>query len=116
MVCEDWDGGQAASLRRGLAALADADAVVLLGDQPFITPQVIAGALASSTADAVRATYDGMPGHPVVLGRAVMDAVAALEGDVGARDLLARFRTHRWEAGHLCSAADIDTREELRAL
>ena len=63
----------------------------------------------------MRATYDGAPGHPVVLGRRVMDAVGELEGDTGARDLLARFRVRDWEAGHLCSAADIDTREELSA-
>ena len=34
---------------------------------------------------------------------------------MGARDLLSRFRVREWEAGHLCSAADIDTREELEA-
>src|SRR5262249_18301499 len=46
IVCHEWASGQSASLRCGLAALADADAVaVTLGDQPFITPQVIAGAL-----------------------------------------------------------------------
>jgi CTP:molybdopterin cytidylyltransferase MocA len=118
VVCEEWERGQAYSLRRGLAALGDADAaVVTLGDQPFITPQVIAGALAQLPGyDAVRAVYDGKPGHPVVLGRDVMDAAAALDGDVGARDLLARFRVHRWEAAHLASAVDVDTREELQAL
>jgi CTP:molybdopterin cytidylyltransferase MocA len=118
VVCEEWERGQAASLRRGVAALLDADAVVVtLGDQPFITPQVIAGALDQlGRFDAVRATYGGAPGHPVVLGRRVMDAVGELEGDTGARDLLARFRVRDWEAGHLCSAADIDTREELARL
>jgi CTP:molybdopterin cytidylyltransferase MocA len=119
VVCEEWEQGQAASLRSGLAALPDADAVVVtLGDQPFITPQVIAGALDQLTPgfDAVRATYDGAPGHPVVLGRSVVDAAGALEGDTGARDLLGRFRVRAWEAGHLCSAADIDTREELSRL
>ena len=94
VVCEDWEQGQGFSLRRGVAALPDADAVVVtLGDQPFITPQVIAGALdPSSRYDAVRVTYDGAPGHPVVLGRRVMDAVSELDGDTGARELLARFR------------------------
>ena len=118
VICEQWERGQAASLRRGLSALTDADAaVVTLGDQPFITPQVITGALDQLDGyDAVRCTYGGAPGHPVVLGRRVMDAAAELDGDVGARDLLSRFRVRKWEAGHLCSAADIDTREELRAL
>jgi molybdenum cofactor cytidylyltransferase len=115
VIAPDWDEGQSASLRRGVAAARDADAVVVtLGDQPFITPDVIRGALAQLDGhDAVRALYDGVPGHPVVFSRPVMDAVATLSGDTGARDLLARFRVRRWEAGHLCSAADIDTREEL---
>jgi molybdenum cofactor cytidylyltransferase len=118
VVAGDWDDGQSASLKRGVAAAAGADAVVVtLGDQPFITPQVIAGALDHLPgSDAVRATYGGVPGHPVVLARTVMDAVRDLSGDTGARDLLARFRVAEWEAGHLCSAADIDTQEELAQL
>ena len=78
---------------------------------------MIAGALDQLGGhDAVRATYDGAPGHPVVLSRRVMDAAGELEGDAGARDLLARFRVRDWEAGHLASAADIDTREELSGI
>jgi molybdenum cofactor cytidylyltransferase len=118
VVAGDWEVGQSASLKRGVAAAAYADAVVVtLGDQPFITPQVIAGALDQLPgSDAVRATYGGVPGHPVVLARPVMEAVRDLAGDTGARDLLRRFRVASWEAGHLCSAADIDTQEELAQL
>jgi CTP:molybdopterin cytidylyltransferase MocA len=115
VVCEEWERGQAWSLRRGVAAVPEADAVVItLGDQPFITPPVILGALDRLDGhDAVRAVYDGVPGHPVVLSRRVLDAVGELEGDAGARELLARFRVGTWEAGHLASAADVDTAEEL---
>jgi molybdenum cofactor cytidylyltransferase len=118
VICEDWALGQGYSLRRGVAALAGAEAVVItLGDQPFITPQVIAGALDQLEGfDAVRAVYDGAPGHPVVLGPRVLAAVGELEGDAGARELLARFRVRTWEAGHLASATDIDTQEELSKL
>jgi CTP:molybdopterin cytidylyltransferase MocA len=118
VICSEWDRGQAFSLRRGLAALAGADAVaVTLGDQPFITPEVISGALDQLAGhDAVRCTYGGAPGHPVVLGRRVMDEASSLDGDVGARDLLARFRVKKWEAGHLASAVDVDTPEELQSL
>ena len=115
-MCEEWARGQAFSLRRGVAALPDADAVVItLGDQPFITPQVIMAALDQSGRATTRCArvYGGVPGHPVVLSRRVMDAVGELEGDAGARELLARFRVRKWEAGHLASATDIDTPEEL---
>lgn len=118
VVCREWERGQSASLRCGIAALGDADAVVVtLGDQPFITPQVIAGALDHLDGyDAVRAVYGGTPGHPVVLGPRVLAAAGELAGDQGFRDLLSRFHVKRWEAGHLCSAVDVDTREELSRL
>jgi CTP:molybdopterin cytidylyltransferase MocA len=118
VVCEDWGQGQGFSLRAGVAALAGADAVAItLGDQPLITPAVITAAIAElGDFDAVRAVYDGRPGHPVVLGSRVLAAVPELEGDAGARELLARFRVRRWEAGHLASATDIDTQEELARL
>lgn len=118
VIAEDWADGQAASLRRGLAAAGDADAVVVtLGDQPFITAQVIAGALDQLEGfDAVRAVYDGTPGHPVVLGPPVLAAAGELRGDQGARELLSRFSVRKWEAGHLADAVDVDTPEELQAL
>jgi molybdenum cofactor cytidylyltransferase len=116
VVCADWESGQAASLRCGIAALGRVDAaVVVLGDQPYITPQVIAAVLdhAGDGHDAVRATYDGAPGHPVLLGRALLERAGELEGDAGFRDLLAQARVQTFEAGHLCDPTDIDTREEL---
>lgn len=119
VVAEDWAEGQSASLRAGIAALRGVDAILIcLGDQPFITPQVIAGTLDpdDSAADAIRAAYGGVPGHPVLLKRRLLDRVGGLRGDVGARDLLAQARVRTWEAGHLCDPADIDTREQLEAV
>ena len=122
VVCEDWDSGQSASLRRGIAAIADdaQAAVITLGDMPRVTPQVIArfadlaaehGALARA-----RATYDGRPGHPVVLGRAYFEAVADIAGDIGARELLRSIGVFEIECAHLCSAIDIDTPADLKQL
>jgi CTP:molybdopterin cytidylyltransferase MocA len=118
VVCREWERGQSASLQCGISALRDAGTVVVtLGDQPFITPQVIAGALDHLEGyDAVRTVYGGTPGHPVVLGPRVLAAAGELAGDQGARDLLSRFNVKRWEAGHLCSAVDVDTQEELSRL
>ena len=121
VVCEDWADGQAASLRRGIEAVADAEAAVLtLGDMPRITPQVIArfaGIAARHGAHArARAVYDGLPGHPVVLGRAYFEQIAALRGDVGAREVLKAIGAHPVECSQLCSAADVDTPEALEEL
>lgn len=121
-VCADWDTGQAASLRCGIAAIRDsADAVVLtLGDMPKITSQVIArfADLAREYGPHTRARgmFDGAPGHPVALGSAYFDDIASLEGDVGARDVLKRIGAFPIECSHLCSGIDIDTPQALEDL
>jgi molybdenum cofactor cytidylyltransferase len=110
VVCPDWRAGQSASLRFGLAQLADADKVVVtLGDAPLMTPAVIERF--AGEAPGTRAVYDGRPGHPVVLGSAQIAALTGIDGDVGARDLLRGGRVI--EIGHLCSGRDVDTPEDL---
>jgi len=121
VVCEDWADGQAASLRRGIEAVADADAAVItLGDMPRITPQVIARfvdlADEHGAQTRARAVYDGMPGHPVALGSDYFAQLTQLEGDAGARQVMKSIGVHRIECGHLCDATDVDTPEALEGL
>lgn len=115
-VAETWATGPAASLRAATEAVGDVDlAVITLGDQPRITPQVIAAALDHGVGGrAVRTTYDGAPGHPVVLPRRLLGQIPALRPQDGARELLGDAIT--FEAGHLCDPTDIDTPEDLEAL
>jgi molybdenum cofactor cytidylyltransferase len=118
IVCERWNEGISASLAAGVEELADAEAIVVtLGDQPFVTAQVIA-AIVDQLDDrrpAARATYGGRPGHPVLIKRALFEQVRALRGDQGARDLLAAAGVRELECEHLCSPQDIDTPEDLEA-
>ena len=120
--CADWQEGMAASLRCGVQAVGDCDWVlVTLGDQPRVTAQVIAAVMdhadsASAGTAAVRATYDGVAGHPVALARAILPEVAQLRGDVGARELLGHATVRTFEAAHLCDPGDVDTPQDLEAL
>jgi molybdenum cofactor cytidylyltransferase len=122
VICHDWAEGMAASLRCGVEAVGDAEwVIVTLGDQPRVTSQVIAAvadeaASAPAGVHAVRATYDGVPGHPVALSRAMLPGVANLRGDVGARELLGSASVRTFEAGRLCDPVDVDTPEELEGL
>jgi CTP:molybdopterin cytidylyltransferase MocA len=119
VVCEDWETGQAASLRAGLEALAGAPKVVVtLGDQPLITRAVIERFVGEPAG--TRAVYDGRPGHPVVLGAAHISQLLSVRraggggGDRGARDMLRGGPVV--EAGHLCSGRDVDTPDDLEAI
>jgi CTP:molybdopterin cytidylyltransferase MocA len=115
VVCEGWAEGQAASLRCGLGALGAVDAaVIVLGDQPGITAGAIEAVVAAGgDEDAVRASYGGVPGHPVLLRRALLVRAGELRGDTGFRDLLEDATVRELEIGDLADPADIDTREEL---
>ena len=115
VVAGDWDRGLSASLRTGLEALvlSDADvAVVTLVDLPDLHAGVVRRLLdrLGSAPDVLgRATYDGRPGHPVLLGRNHWPGVASgAVGDMGASSYLARHGSSRVECGDLATGADVD--------
>jgi CTP:molybdopterin cytidylyltransferase MocA len=119
--CADWHAGQSRSLRAGVAAAQDLGAeavVVVLGDQPLIAPAAVRRVVAARgpQLDAVRATYAGVAGHPTLLERSAFAAVARLEGDQGARDLLASLRVGLVACDGLGSPADVDTPDDLARL
>ena len=90
--CPDWERGPGASLRCGLAALPPGTeaALVVLADGPDLDPRAVDRVIEDwrgKGGDAVAATYGGVRLHPVLLARAVWNAVP----DDGARSLPARL-------------------------
>jgi CTP:molybdopterin cytidylyltransferase MocA len=118
-VCERWDEGQSASLACGLAALSDCEAVVItLGDQPRMSTEAIRRVIDArgEGIDAVRATYAGDPGHPVLLERRLFDRMRDVSGDHGARNLLLSVPTREVACDDLGGGEDVDTPAQLDAL
>jgi nicotine blue oxidoreductase len=121
VVATDWDEGMGASLREGLRELEAAHpraalALVTLVDLPDVTSAVMARVLAAADGAAalVRASYGGVPGHPVVLGRDHWAGVRAVAtGDRGARDYLAATEHVLVECGDLATGRDADVPTDL---
>lgn len=110
VICHEWSAGLSASLRCGVAALGGAERVlVALGDAPGLTPAVVRRLL--GTEPGSRASYGGVPGHPVLLGPQQLGRLEALRGDVGARELLSGGSLV--ECGDLASGLDVDTPQDL---
>ena len=113
---DDWAEGMAASLRAGLGALDPAvhdAALISLVDLPDVDSRVVARVLAEAVGPGVlaRASYDGVPGHPVLIGSDHWsDVVEAATGDRGARDFLAGREVTTVECGDLATGADVDAR------
>jgi CTP:molybdopterin cytidylyltransferase MocA len=117
VAAANWSDGLSASLRAGILALpADAPAVVVtLVDLPDVGESVVRRVLEKGAGPATltRATYQGRPGHPVVLGRAHWPGIlAAADGDVGARAYLDRHMPALVECADLASGRDIDWIDE----
>ena len=120
VVNPEWRSGLGSSLRAALAAdaLQNASAaLIVLVDQPWIAAEAARRLIEAHQAGTTLAvaTYDGVRGHPILIGREHWAGVAALAaGDVGARHYLAEHRDEvvevPCEAG---SPRDVDTPDDL---
>lgn len=111
--------GQGTSLALAVTAIADTapGVVILLADQPFMDADSIDRVLnaASATPDnIVVGSVDGDTGHPVYLPQRLFVELAALGGDRGARDVLARERDHliKVTLSNAHAHLDVDTSED----
>ena len=121
LVVNNWADGMGESLRQALsAALEDAApgdtapgdaALITLVDLPGLPLEVAARILASPFDDSTltQAVFGGMPGHPVLIGRAhFAGIIPTLVGDRGARDYLVANGVTEVECGDLFDGHDID--------
>ena len=119
ILCERWEEGQSASLACGLAELPDCEAVVVtLGDLPHLSTNAIRRVVAArgEGIEAVRATYSGEPGHPVLLERELIERLRDVTGDHGARNLLLSVSPGEVPCDDLGGGEDVDTPAQLDAL
>ena len=119
----DFETGLASSLRAGIAALPAgvAGAIVLLADMPRVSSETISLLVETSNANpdaaAVVPVHAGQWGNPILLGAKLFADVALLQGDSGARKLLAnRADVALMECGDEAVGIDVDTRDDLLKL
>jgi molybdenum cofactor cytidylyltransferase len=117
-----WESGLAGSIRIGVERAEEehADSVLLLlADQPWLNSAVIRqfyDRMSGCSDMLIAARYDGVLGAPVMFGLDWFPKLKNLEGDQGARNLVAQ-EAHRaeiidWSDG----AVDLDTPEDLAGL
>jgi CTP:molybdopterin cytidylyltransferase MocA len=114
-----WAAGMAASLACGIRNLPAADAVLVLPcDLPAVTEEDL-GRLAAAwqaAPDRVAAAgWDGHQGPPAIFPRSRWPALLALQGDQGARGLLA-LEPRLVRVPMPNAALDVDTPEDLARL
>lgn len=113
--------GMGSSLAMGVAAAPEAAGwLVALGDMPALRPETCAGVAAAldSGAEIAAPTFGGRRGHPVGFAARYRAELLALEGDAGARAILARDadRVVTVAVDDPGCLADVDTPADLQAL
>ena len=120
-INDDCNNGIGSSIAAGVRATQHAaDAVVvLLADQPLITPEHLAALIRTWTGsemEIVATAYAGTAGVPALFASGCFESLLKLEGDQGARSLLSdsRFTVRKVEFED--AAIDIDTADDFSRL
>ncbi len=122
VVNPEPERGLSSSVRLGLAALVSSDAtraLVLLGDQPFLTSAQTRRILAAQTDAAgpiLVPRYEGRPGNPVLLERSAWPLAESLIGDRGMVQVINAHPTLVRYVDLPGANPDIDTADDLAAL
>ena len=90
---ENYREGMSTSIKCGvLTASKESEAfLIALGDQPLISPKIINRLIEkyqSSGVGIVTVMHQSLRGHPVIISKKYLQEILALNGDIGARDLL----------------------------
>ncbi|MGH7179104.1 MAG: nucleotidyltransferase family protein, partial [Tepidisphaeraceae bacterium] len=93
--------------------------LIALADMPFVSPETLRTVIRHLEAGATitAPSFNGQRGHPVGFGRSLYGELIALEGDVGAREVLARHANKLKIL--VCTdpgiCRDVDTPEDLES-
>ena len=114
---------QRLALDHHLAQQGDADLLLVLADLPFLTATHIEALLErwrqrAHGVDAQMPLVAGVRGHPLILSRRAVEAIAATARELGIRDWLARHpeRILTVNASQPAYVRDIDTAADIEAL
>lgn len=115
--------GQSRSIQAGLLAVRKSFSSVmfLLGDQPMLLPDTIDQMLDKfwhSKMDICVPVYNGKRGNPTIFRRRMYDQLLAIQGDIGAREIIHAFpkRVLAFEINDPMCFFDIDSEKDFENL
>jgi molybdenum cofactor cytidylyltransferase len=119
-----WESGMSSSLRAGIESLVTnaprvSAVVLMLCDQPFVTREIIAGLVAAhrETGRAIVASgYGSSYGVPALFSRNYFAELTALEGALGAKQVILKHRANVHLMSFPEGEIDIDTPADFARL
>jgi molybdenum cofactor cytidylyltransferase len=107
--------GMGSSIAAGVMAASDAVGwLIVPGDMPLLRPETLRAVARQLQHDpVVFAQYRGQRGHPVAFSQELYSELTALQGDQGARRLLARYAAQPVVVDDPGVLLDVDTPDDL---
>ena len=117
---EQWETGMASSIVAGISQLKQFDGfLILLGDMPLVTPELINEIIVHSSADKIVIPIkDGLHGNPVFFGSKFRDELLTLYGDSGAKKVIQNNLSSMIKIENQSNTIfkDYDTKESLESV
>jgi molybdenum cofactor cytidylyltransferase len=116
-------GGVGTSVAAGVARLraiapSASGAVLLVCDQPLLEADHLRALVARREATGlpvIASGYEGVLGVPALFGAEVLDELASLDGDIGAREVIRRESSRVVAVPFPAGALDVDEEEDVTA-
>jgi molybdenum cofactor cytidylyltransferase len=113
IVNPDYENGMSTSIRAGLRAIDSEAVFIVLGDQPFVragTYDVLIDEYRRTRAIAVMPTFNGARGNPVLIDKSLFPELMQIQGDIGAKAILAKHEIAKVAVDDRGVITDIDTK------
>ena len=121
---QEWPSGISSSIRVGVEAVvrtspSTAAILLMLCDQPFVTQELLARIVAAhreTGRSIIASSYGGSYGVPALFGKKYFAQLTALEGSVGAKQLIQKHIADVQLVDFPQGEIDIDTPDDLSRL
>ena len=121
---KDWEEGMASSIRCGVMEIRThlpelQAAIFMVCDQPFVTQQLLEDLIREqelSGKSIVASAYSDIAGTPVLFTENIFPELLELEGDTGARRIIAKIKERIATVSFPLGNVDMDTPEDYKKL
>jgi len=118
-----WKEGMSSSIRAGINEINESgsvdSAVIMLCDQPFVTPELLNKLLlkkAETGKPVVACSYQGINGVPALFERSLFGELSTLAGNEGAKKIIMKHKNEAATIPFEKGSIDIDTSEDYDRL
>ncbi len=111
-----WERGMFSSIKAGAVRVTSERFFVALADMPLIRPELYRELSGQEGGDAVRPTYEGQKGHPVLLARGLIKKILSLDDSRSMADALRGVQLLELPVDDRLVVSDLDTPSDYEEL